>query len=407
MSSSPADARAGGGAPPAAPFTFLDMPCDLVSCLGPVASTPGYAREMDGTQCLCRAARDDTMLGAATADLRYEEKGKGRLSRLQHACKMNNEARVSWLLECGALDVVNAARYLSYKGGAALVRRLAADPRVDATEALVAAAFVGATNLIPLLLARSAQVDGAAAVGIHIFTALDAASVYGQREMVAALVAAGAGVITVDVDGTTALMLAASKGHLEIVQALVAVGADVNMRDVDGCSAAAHAIAKGHEAVAAYLCRLPQADPSAHIVAAVWLGDVVLVRRFIARGARVEERDKSGATCLGLAAKRGHAKVVRALLEAGANVAAVNEETGISVLSEAVDKPVIVKLLLERFEVREEGEEEEEGEGEGVGLRQHQLNFALYLAVARGTPEGEKSARLLKAAGAAEIWRRE
>jgi hypothetical protein len=85
------------------------MPCDLLTCLGPVASTPGYAEEVDGTQCLCRAARDDTMLGAATADLRYETRYAIIRSRLAYACSVNDEARIAWLLECGARDVAAAA----------------------------------------------------------------------------------------------------------------------------------------------------------------------------------------------------------------------------------------------------------------------------------------------------------
>ncbi len=385
------DAPAGGGAPPAAPYTFLDMPCDLVTCLGPVASTPGYAEEMDGTQHICRAARDDAMLGAATADLRYEARVGPTRSRLAYACKMNDEARVSWLLDCGARHVA-AATERGYKGGAALVRRVAGDPRVDASEALVAAAFVGATKLIPLLLARGARLSAAMDLGDDTFTALEAASTRGQREMVAALLAAGADVDAADDSGGTALILAAFNGHLEVVQALEAAGADVNRRDADGCSAAAWAITYGHEAVAAYLCRLPQADPSRHIAAAAWLGDVELVRRFIARGADVEGRDWGQRTCLGLAAKRGHVEMVRVLLAAGADVAAVTWHNNTSVLDFSVGKPAILALLLGRFVVG------------GDAARQRQLNSALRRAWSDDTPEGLQCVGLLVKAGAVRNW---
>jgi hypothetical protein len=169
-----------GGAPPEAPYTFLDMPCDLLTCLGPVASTPGYAEEMDGTQRLCRAAHDDAMLGAATADLRYKARQGGPRSRLRYACRMNDETRVAWLLECGARDV-RAAVEEGYTGGEALVRRLSGDPLVDATHALVAAAFVGAAELVAPLVTRGAHINDVVYFGEGLrSTALQAASVKGM-----------------------------------------------------------------------------------------------------------------------------------------------------------------------------------------------------------------------------------
>jgi hypothetical protein len=226
---------------PEPPFTFLGMPCDLLSCLGPVASTPGYEREMDGTQRLCRTARDDTMLGAATADLRYKPRwGGGPCSRLQHACMMNDEARVAWLVECGARDVL-ACTAEGYAGGAALARRLAGDPLVDATAALVAAAHVGVAELVAPLVARGAQLERVveyttARYAEFKLTALQAAAQRRHSEVVAALVAAGADV-NAGGDGRTALHLAVRHG-LQFVQELVAAGADVNMRGLHGSSAA-------------------------------------------------------------------------------------------------------------------------------------------------------------------------
>jgi hypothetical protein len=387
MSSSPADAPAGGGAPPAEPpVTFLDMPCDLVSCLGPVANTPGYAEEMDGTQCICRTARDDTMLGAATANLRYGRLGRMR-SRLQYACMMNDEPRVSWLLDCGARHVAAAAED-GYKNGAALVRRLAADPLVDARDALVASVHVGAADLVAPLVARITHLEGAAAVDRATFEMLNVASWRGHVGVVAALLAAGADVDAPGADGSSSLTEAACNGHLETVQALVAAGADINRRDDNGGSAASYAIRGGCEAVAAYLCALPQAAPGTHIAAAAWLGDVELVRNFIARGADVEERGSRDRTCLALAARRGHVEVVCVLLEAGADVAAVTRHYIKSVLDHSVGKPAILALLLERFVLG------------GDAARQRQLNRALRRALSDDTPAGAQCVGLLVKAGA-------
>jgi hypothetical protein len=383
--------RSGRGAPPEAPYTFLDMPCDLLSCLGPVASTPGYASEMDGTQCICRAARDDTMLGAATVDLLYEDKGGGTRSRLRYACRMNDEARVAWLLECGARDL-GAVLTDGYAGRAALMRRLAADPLVDASPALVVAARVGVAELVAPLMARGAHIEHAVDFGDEIITALQAASERGHLGVVVALLAAGADVDAADDEGRTPLILAASESYLEVVQALVAAGADVNWRDEDGCSAAALATGAGGEAMLAFLCRLPEADPIAHFVAACWLGDVQLVQGFIARGADVEQRDWKGWTCLMLAAERGHVEVVAALLEAGADVAAVSRHYDDTALSCSVGQPAVLALLLERFEVGGDAE------------RQAQLNRAYYLAWSRATRAGEECAAMLQRAGAVSDW---
>jgi ankyrin repeat protein len=351
-------APAGGGAPrPSPPFTFLDMPCDLLTCLGPVANTPGYEREVDGTQRLCRTARDDTMLGAATADLRYETRYMfearfmGPRSRLAYACMMNDHARIAWLLECGARHVTAAAQP-GYTGGAALVRRLAGDPLVDATEALRVAARVGAADVVAPLVARGAAVDAA------------------------------------DNSRVTALVHAAFNGHLEVVQALVAAGADVNRRDEDGTSVAAFATRNElvvGEPAAAYLCALPQAEPGAHIAAAAWLGDVQRVRDFIARGASVEERGRFGATCLMLAAQRGHAEVVRVLLAAGADVNA-DDGHGTYPMWYAVGHPPILAALLARFEVG------------GDARRWAMMDQALRHAMRLRTPEGAECARMLRAA---------
>jgi ankyrin repeat protein len=385
-------AAAGVGAPrPEPPFTFLDMPCDLLTVLGPVASTSGYERDMDGLQRLCRTARDDTMLGAATADLRYSARYAGLTrSRLQYACRTNDEARVAWLLECGARDVLACATW-GYKGGPALVRRMAADPVVDATHALVAAAHLGVAELVAPLVARGAQLEELVTCDSgKKLTALQTATRRGNLETVAALLAAGADVNAARNHSHTALHIAVCRG-LEFVTALVAAGADVNRRDWKGVSAAVEALGPEGEGapVAAYLCALPQADPSAHIAAAIWLGDVALVRDFIARGASVEERDADGRTCLMLAVKRGHLEIVRALLDAGADdVAPVDGFRHNSALYYGADKPAILALLLKRFEVG------------GDAMRQRYLDDALGRAVETRPPAGMACVRMLLGAGA-------
>jgi ankyrin repeat protein len=372
-------------AAPSPPFTFLDMPCDLISCLGPVACTPGYAEEMDGMQCLCRAARDDAMLGAATADLRYQTQSVyGPFTRLQYVCRMNDEARVQWLVECGARGVLAAAER-GYTGAAALVRRLALHPLVDPTEALVAAACTGLTDLVAPLLARGAQLERAVRgpdpdCEPQPATALHAASFGGHLATVTAPLIVGAAVDGGRGEDGTALHFAAAGGSLEAVQALLAAGADVNWSDANGETAADWAVTAESEATAAYLCRLPDADPGAHIVVAAWLGDVALARSFLARGAGVEERNVWGETCLMLAARRDHVEVARVLLDAGADMA--------DSLTSGLGHPAIMALLLERLEVGGDAE------------RQAALNRTLHVAALTSKPEFVESMRQLLVAGA-------
>jgi hypothetical protein len=330
-------ARAGrAGRAPAPESTFLDMPCDLLTVLGPVASTPGYARDMDGLQRLCRTARDDAMLGAATADLRYPTPWGDERSRLRYACLKNDEARVQWLVDCGARDV--SASYISgYKGGAALVRRLAPDPLVDATEALVAAAILGVAEVVAPLLARGAQLEtqGASIGSLTAGTPLHAACHNGHAEVVKALLAARARVHARDANRNTPLMLAACNNHVDITEQLVEAGADVNAESFGQCAAQMAAEAEAYDA-AQYLCSLPQANPHSHMLAAVMAGDEGSVRCFIAAGANVGEflheeegeEPPHGPTAIELAYMEGHDGIVDALREAGAEMPPEDDADG-------------------------------------------------------------------------------
>ncbi len=410
---------AGASAPPAEPpYVFLDMPCDLISCLGPVASTPGYAEEMDGTQCLCRAARDDTMLGAATANLTYTDVYMWPRSRLGYACHTNNEERVQWLLDCGAVSIL-ASTDPAYGRRPALVRRLALHPLVDATQALAAAAGVGATELVAPLVARGAQLEAAVPYFEGPLTALHAAAAAGHGDMVAALLAAGAAVDPADVCGRTPLVAASKASHVAAMLALLAAGADINARDEGmrdreggdgdggveaagggggggqhrGVSAAVDAASSSEGApAAAYLCSLPAADPSAHIAAACALGDVARVTDFLARGADVHERTWFGETCLAVAANREHVEVVRLLLTAGADPGALDHYRAWSPLTRALPNAAILALLLEKFQVA--GEE----------ARQRTLNGALYAALQECLPDRTHCVCLLLGAGAHPDW---
>ena len=71
------------------------------------------------------------------------------------------------------------------------------------------------------------------------------------------------------------------------------------------------------------------ADPNAKaIVKAAKSGDVATVRQLLAEDASlIDARDRDGSTPLHCTAWKGHAKVARTLIEAGANINATNENT--------------------------------------------------------------------------------
>ena len=106
---------------------------------------------------------------------------------------------------------------------------------------LLQASHRGLTDIVGLLLEKHASggtktgwVNSASDEGI---TPIIAASSEGHREVVEALIAAGADIDAIDKDGTSSLMASAARGHVEIVEALVKNGAKVDEQNVDGHTA--------------------------------------------------------------------------------------------------------------------------------------------------------------------------
>jgi Protein kinase domain/Ankyrin repeats (3 copies) len=141
-----------------------------------------------------------------------------------------------------------------------------------------------------------------------------------------------------DYDRRTALHVAASEGHLAAVQYLVQdCGARVNRSDRWGGSPLDDAHRHGHGAVADYLrahgAMTGSGNQWTNLIQAAALGDVdevlsllklhspATMSEFVNRG------DYDQRTALHLAAGEGHASIVQALCEAGANVNAADRWT--------------------------------------------------------------------------------
>lgn len=117
-------------------------------------------------------------------------------------------------------------------------------------------------------------------------------------------------------NGTTALMVAAGKGHDEIVELLLKHGADPNMATNEGWTAVMEAAFRDH------------ADT---------------IRLLTGAGALVDIKEsRSGRTPLMIAAKSERHEPVTALVEAGADVNAVDEEQGVTALHYALTNPNVL-----------------------------------------------------------------
>ena len=89
------------------------------------------------------------------------------------------------------------------------------------------------------------------------------------------------------------LLFAAAHGHREIVQALIDAGADVNHQNNDGHTA---------------------------LIRASYWGYLEIVQTLIDAGADVNHQNQFGDTALMQAAERGHLEIVQTLIDAGADV---------------------------------------------------------------------------------------
>jgi ankyrin repeat protein len=154
--------------------------------------------------------------------------------------------------------------------------------------ALYHAASMNQLDAVKLLLNYHADPNLSGGPNPHKATPLQRAADLGNSRMASTLIAAGANVNARGPEGRTALFFAG--GHrLDLMQLLIEKGADVNARDAEGDSP---------------------------LDEAVWIGSLDATAVLLAHGAHVDEpQTTSGATPINEAAYRGHANVVRYLLQ--------------------------------------------------------------------------------------------
>ncbi len=164
--------------------------------------------------------------------------------------------------------------------------------------AVMMAAWNGHTHVVEVLVELKADVQAALESG---FTPLILAASTGHAETAAALARLGAALEAETTGGLTAAMVAAQNGHAEVVRALHAAGADMHRVTHDGESMAAIAAKNGHAKVLQALGQL--------------LG---------AANMGIETADRVGHTPLMKAARAGHRKAARALLDLRADPGATD-----------------------------------------------------------------------------------
>jgi ankyrin repeat protein len=195
----------------------------------------------------------------------------------------------------------------------------------DGTTALHWAVRGDDAELVDQLIRLGANAKAANRYGV---TPLYLASVNGNAAMIEKLLKAGADANSVSSEGETALMTAARTGNVDAVKVLLAHGADVNATENwHGETALMWAVAQRHAAVAKELIA-KGADVGARSTVNKW-----------ERQSSAEPREKwlplGGLTSLEFAARQGCADCVPVLVDAGADVNAVDQD-GISPLLSAI-----------------------------------------------------------------------
>lgn len=166
------------------------------------------------------------------------------------------------------------------------------------------------------------------------FTPLLEAARRGLSETALELIKSGAQVNARDPYGVTALMFSLIAGSTDIALELIEKGADFNSRDVDGRTALIEALTSENEI-----------RPG-------------VIETLVRRGADVNVRLAGGLTPLMIAAS-GDPRVVRMLVEAGAEVKA-KDESGAGVWERAKDRPKTLRILEEARAAQPAAKKEED-----------------------------------------------
>ena len=215
----------------------------------------------------------------------------------------------------------------------------------DGTTALHWAAYRDDVEMARLLVEAGAGVVVKTRLGD--LTPLFMAAKNGTAAMIELLAEAGADINSTNANGTTPLMLAAASGKTDAIQVLLDRGAEVNAKDITNeQNALMFAAALGRSDVVRLLAVKGAAlDETTKVTEIVKREYRYRLRQQQANNNRVRNIRVEGAsslptmggtTALQFATREGHMDVVRALVEAGAEVNQVNAADQLSAITSAL-----------------------------------------------------------------------
>ena len=283
--------------------------------------------------------------------------------------------------------------------------------------ALMHAARGGQADAAALLIEAGATVVAKDKGGL---TPLHYAAKHGHAEVVRLLVKSGAKVEAADRGGSTPLMEAAGEGHLEATRALLELKADLNAKTKDGFTALFGTASDGHKQVVQLLLEhgalvsVPDSDFSP-LEAASSSGHKAVVNLLLK--AEKEQNQKTGKAAAKpdgdaviSAIMSGKAKIVRSLLDAGADPNSTMDDSHFTALMAAVrvgSLEIAEMLLKEGASVNAMNEERKTALDlayEGIKIAKDQLKFLGMFAGKKEQKEVRKLREQLKlAAGEDEL----
>ena len=247
-------------------------------------------------------------------------------------------------------------------GDLAAIKKMLKDEAIDVNvrdwddlTALVPAASAGHLDICKFLVEQGIDVNAADKDGI---TALMEASIMGHLKVVEYLIQAGATVDQTAESGITALWLAAGEGRVDVMKVLLDKGADASNVRADGITAVMTAAVGGHaDAVKVLLengadAKAVDKDGLTALMNAAEKGSVECIK-LLAEKVDQEHLDlkaTAGFNALIVAAAHGNLEAVEYLMDAGASVKDVADNSGVTPLMYAAanKKMDVVKLLLEK-----------------------------------------------------------
>ena len=216
--------------------------------------------------------------------------------------------------------------------------------------ALLAAIHGSDVGSLVILLDEGVNIEGLDMKGN---SALTLAGVYGNPEIIEALLTGGAKIDGRDNDGSTVLMNAAGKGREKVVDLLIKNGADIDLKSENGSTALFFAIRKGNAAVVTRLLKagaglsLKNKKGSTALVVASYYNNTDVVKALLDAGAGINSVDYRGSTALMNASASGNVDVVELLLKQGADFTVVDGEGRLAInLAINKERNLVVEALL-------------------------------------------------------------